>query len=203
MGERKRMGIKSFDRMTSIVASSSSLSEGAKSLAILKLASGLLTDPHFMEEYRRGGYRLFVDMDGVLTDWEGQYQKFSGKPFVSNETAEWRVVNKLEFWSTMSWLKGGKELWGTLKPLNPILLTSPSHFKGAREGKQIWVEDNIPGTKIIMDSNKGKYATSKSILVDDMEKNIEAWKLEGGIAIRYEGNPGKAAREIYKEVVKK
>lgn len=197
------MGIKSFDRMTSIIASSSFLSEGSKALAILKLANELLMDPRFMEEYRRGGYRLFIDMDGVLTDWEGQYQKFSGKPFVSNETAEWRVVNKLEFWSTMPWLKGGEELWSTLKPLNPILLTSPAHFKGAREGKQIWVEEHIPGTQLIMDSNKRKYATSKSILVDDMEKNTEAWKEEGGIAIRYTGNPGKAVREIYKEVVKK
>lgn len=197
------MGVQSFDRMTSIIASSSFLSEGSKALAILKLANELLMDPRFMEEYRRGGYRLFIDMDGVLTDWEGQYQKFSGKPFVSNETAEWRVVNKLEFWSTMPWLKGGEELWSTLKPLNPILLTSPAHFKGAREGKQIWVEEHIPGTQLIMDSNKRKYATSKSILVDDMEKNTEAWKEEGGIAIRYIGNPGKAAREIYKEVVKK
>lgn len=197
------MGVQSFDRMTSIIASSSFLSEGSKALAILKLANELLMDPRFMEEYRRGGYRLFIDMDGVLTDWEGQYQKFSGKPFVSNETAEWRVVNKLEFWSTMPWLKGGEELWSTLKPLNPILLTSPAHFKGAREGKQIWVEEHIPGTQLIMDSNKRKYATSKSILVDDMEKNTEAWKEEGGIAIRYTGNPGKAVREIYKEVVKK
>jgi hypothetical protein len=194
--------IASLEKLSSFLTADR-LSFATVRLALSSLGSGLLSDEAFLKAFHEGSYRLFVDMDGVMTDWEKQYEKFSGKPYVSHDETEWKHCNKLDFWKDMDWLPGGRELWEMFAPLHPLVLSSPGPFKAAREGKTIWNRENLgSGVKVILDQNKGRYADTRSILVDDMEKNIKDWEANGGIAIHYTGNPAKAAKDLYKAIVK-
>jgi hypothetical protein len=84
-------------------------------------------------------------------------------------------------------MPGGKELWDYIKPYNPTLLTAPSYHDSSRIGKALWVQDHIPGTKIIFKQAKQKsdLAGPNKILIDDREDTIMSWKAKNGIGILY------------------
>jgi hypothetical protein len=54
-------------------------------------------------------------------------------------------------------------------------------------GKNLWVKDHIPGTKLIFRQakNKSDFAEPNSILIDDREDTIMSWKAKNGIGIVY------------------
>jgi hypothetical protein len=194
--------LKAFDKITSILEESN-IKPGFKRLALSLEGRGLLSEEEFTKAFREGNYRVFLDMDGVLTDWEKQYRKFGGTPYSNSGEINWKVTHGFEFWSTMDWLPGGLELWEMLAPLHPIILSSPGFSKFAKEGKTDWLRSHIgSGVQSIFDIRKEKYADSRSILVDDMEKNTSAWEHHGGLAILYKGSPAKAAKDLFHLVVK-
>lgn len=162
----------------------------------------LLEEPKFLKRYYRMAFRLFVDMDGVICDWMKQYKAFGGKPFTDSKDMDWEVTESVEFWSTMPWKEKGKDLWELLTPLNPILLSAPGPLaKFSREGKQEWVRKEIgESTRLILENDKAKYATSRSILIDDMDRNTKPWEKAGGEAILYKGNPTYVVKKLLKIV---
>jgi len=166
-----------------------------------KSVTSILHDPEFLDTFRRKSMRLFVDMDGVLTDWKKQYLDFGGQDFVDHNDIDWKVTQSLPFWSTMKWLPGGHELWDSLKHLNPTVLSSPGISRYSKEGKAFWVSENLgESTPYILDTQKQRYADGRSILVDDMEKFLGPWEAKGGIGILYK-DPSSAARELYRKVM--
>ena len=62
-------------------------------------------------------------------------------------------------------------------------------------GKKMWVKNNMPGVQLYIENDKYKYAEPDAILIDDMEKNVEAWKEAGGIGILHKSAP-QTEREI-------
>ena len=108
--------------------------------------------------------------------------KYGGNKF-------WDLINKVgaQFWSKMSWMPEGKELWNHIKQYNPKLLSAPSEDYSSRYGKKLWVKENIPGVKLILAKreNKKDYASGKSILIDDREDTINEWKAAKGIGILF------------------
>lgn len=155
-------------------------------------------------------YRVYCDMDGVLTDFHGRFQHFSGMSPDAYEkkygkAAFWNLVDKevgIQFWARMEWMKGGKELWNFIKPYHPTLLTSPSKDDTSRLGKNIWVKDHIqPAPKVIFaySEDKHKYATPLGVLIDDKKSNIEEWRAAGGIGLRcVYGNIAPVIKELKK-----
>ena len=87
-------------------------------------------------------------MDGVLTDFSGDFMKYAKlnakvdldeRDDVPNNAAAryekkhgsdafWKVVESggLKFWSDMSWNPGGKKLWSYISQYDPEILTAPS-----------------------------------------------------------------------------
>jgi hypothetical protein len=139
-------------------------------------------------------YEIFLDMDGVLCDFDNRFKEFSGllpEKYIEkyNEDSFWRLINKegVNFWSEMKWMNDGKLLWNYTKKYNPTLLSAPSKKYESRLGKQLWVKNNIPNTKLILTpaSNKKKYSGKNKILIDDREDNIEQWVSVGGIGIHH------------------
>jgi hypothetical protein len=157
----------------------------------------------FEEEKPKINYKIYCDMDGVLCDFEGRFEHFTGltpdqyREKVKREYGEkkvdemfWDIIDHqigLRFWRGMSWMPGGRELWSYIKPYKPTLLTAPSWHDSSKEGKKLWVEDHMVGTPIVFKQadKKPDLAGPNIILIDDREDTIMNWKHRNGIGILY------------------
>jgi hypothetical protein len=157
----------------------------------------------FEEEKPKINYQIYCDMNGVLCDFEGRFEHFTGlspdqyrakaqKEYGDKKVDEkfWDIIDNqigLRFWRGMPWMSEGRELWDYIKPYKPTLLTAPSWHNSSREGKQLWVDDHISGTPIIFKQadKKSDLAGPNKILIDDREDTIMNWKHKNGIGILY------------------
>jgi len=162
---------------------------------VMKSIVDLLEAYPLKEVEEKPPYKIYCDMDGVLTDFESRFDHFSGmhpqeyeKKFGIEQF--WHLIdNKIgvRFWVGMPWMLQGKKLWDFIKPYQPDLLTSPSRHDTSRLGKNLWVRNNLnPKPKVIFaySADKQRYANENSILIDDKKSNINEWASKGGIAIR-------------------
>lgn len=147
------------------------------------------------EEKPKLPYKIYCDMDGVLTDFESRFEHYSGMSPKEYETknntaAFWNLIDVevgIKFWAGMPWMPQGEQLWNFIAPYQPDLLTSPSRDNNSRLGKNIWVKNNLspkPKTIFAYSKDKQRYANENSILIDDKKSNINEWASKGGIAIR-------------------
>jgi hypothetical protein len=140
-------------------------------------------------------YKIYCDMDGVLTDFDKRFkdsnpEKLSPNQYQTKYGTEkmWDLIdeeNKIKFWVGMPWMPDGKQLWDYIKDKQPTLLSAPSKKPQSRLGKRLWVKNNIPGTKLILASaeKKQNYSGTNKILIDDRKDNIDQWRSQGGIGI--------------------
>ena len=148
-------------------------------------------------------YKLYLDMDGVLVDFEGGFINLTN--MTSKELADKQgkkdVVDTyisagIKFWSNLKWIHGGKEVWDTAQKLfkNVFILSSTGTSDTERgnvvaTGKRIWLKNNIPSMEeqniFIVNGRrlKPQYASKDSILVDDMSDTIHQWNVKGGYGI--------------------
>ena len=137
-------------------------------------------------------YKIFSDMDGVITDFDTRYKKYAGmmpseyeKKFGKDKFWELDDAEGVAFWVWMPWLEDGKDYWNYIKDYDVELLSSPSRSETSRLGKRLWVRNNLPGIKLTLAQayNKRNYAAPNHILIDDRKSNIEQWRDKGGIGI--------------------
>jgi len=148
--------------------------------------------------------KIYVDMDGVLTDFEKafmdlgyenprEYSKKKGEP------ALWKTINKEtdHYWLNMDWMPDGKKLWNFLKDYDVELLTTPANsVKNCKEDKKAWARREIGDIKVNFSNKKEDFIKNKNtILIDDRDKNINAWKESGGTGILH-----KSADQTIKEL---
>ena len=147
------------------------------------------------EEKPNPPYKIYCDMDGVLTNFEARFEHFTGMHPQEYEKAYglqqfWHLIDTkigVRFWVGMDWMPEGKRLWDFIKPYQPALLTSPSRHDTSRLGKNLWVRNNLnPKPKVIFaySADKQRYSKENAILIDDKKSNINEWAARGGIAIR-------------------
>jgi len=140
-------------------------------------------------------YKIYCDMDGVLTNFEARFDHFTGmhpqeyeKKFGVEQF--WHLIDTkigVRFWVGMDWMPEGQRLWDFIKPYKPDLLTSPSRHDTSRLGKNLWVKNNLnpkPKTIFAYSADKQRYSKENAILIDDKKSNINEWAARGGIAIR-------------------
>jgi hypothetical protein len=153
-------------------------------------------------------YKIYCDMDGVLTDFSGEFIRLArerqmvamGEGDVPNNAASkwekkhgseefWKLVASggVEFWSDMEWYKGGKKLWNYLKKHEVKILSAPSKrvVKDCITGKKIWIQKNLGNVEGIFKfrEQKKELAETNAILIDDLKSNIRDWEASGGIGI--------------------
>jgi hypothetical protein len=147
---------------------------------------------HFLRE-SNSKISLFVDMDGVLVNFEKGLESF-GYGTIDEIKAKrgdsfiWVLLSRVDesFWKNLEWMPDGKELWTYCRPHNPIILSAPTNEHSSRVGKEIWVRQHLgPDIKLILEKAKDKYkhAEPGDILIDDMKPNIDGWIAAGGVGI--------------------
>lgn len=142
-------------------------------------------------------YKIYLDMDGVIADWNGQFRKKFGYPvevfdqkYGSEKRNKLLQQNSPSFYETMPWTKDGKILVNFLKQF-PSEILSHAADKETKTGKQNWLSNkNINLTQHLVDQRKekAKYADKNCILIDDREDNISEFKNAGGIGILHKSS---------------
>lgn len=144
--------------------------------------------------------QIYCDMDGVLCDFDSRFEYYfdiSPQKYYRDRgiKAFEEAVDSagIDFWSKMPWQPGGIKLWSIIGKYSPIILTSPATFQFAKQGKLLWIKNNlIPQPKNVIFAQTGKkhlaieselFNTKKVILIDDWLSNIEPWESLGGIGI--------------------
>lgn len=158
-------------------------------------------------------FQIYVDMDGVLTDFDQDFMdiKINKKNLNFYEYdkkygkfSAWKAIDDvgLTWWSDMSWRTDGKELWEYVSQYNPTILSAPSRHPNSSRGKVIWVNRELgfdiksatrspkpqkweTDSKMILCSQKYLFSKryNNSILIDDTQKKIDDWTGNGGIGI--------------------
>lgn len=150
--------------------------------------------PVFENEEKVMDYRIFLDMDGVLVDFDQQFKDLTGmmpREFESKYSTEefWEKIDSagVGFWRGMKWMPGGEALYNRAAQHDHFLLSSPSRSEISKIGKRLWRRDKTPNTKLYLarSYNKRKFAAPNHILIDDRADNIQQWRDAGGIGILY------------------
>jgi len=176
-----------------------SLSEGKK-----KDPFGLLAYAQELGRLREeeNEYKVYLDMDGVLADFDQRFRDISGMEPREFENkygtkAFWNLIdeeNKISFWVGIPEMPGAKALVDAVKDYNFELLTSPSAKKQSYLGKILWVrnhKDLFSGKpRINFKKAKEKHLVKPQlaktdILIDDREDTIGRWNAAGGTGIVY------------------
>lgn len=131
---------------------------------------------------------LFVDLDGVLVDFERGYEMLYGHhPHKVEEFKMWLTIkNNIDHWTQLPAMPGALQLWAFVARWNPTILTGcPSQgYANAAEGKRKWcVRELGSDVNVITTYSRYKPKHMKApgdILIDDMQKNIDRWNEAGG-----------------------
>lgn len=137
-----------------------------------------------------GEYKIYCDMDGVLTNFDKAYFDLTGVDITGqhfNDKNFWDPINNAgyDFWVNMEWMPDGNDLWTVISKYNPTLLSAPSRNNDSRIGKFDWVQRELPGVELILRSaaRKREFAAPNHILIDDRPDNIQGWIEDGGEGI--------------------
>lgn len=144
---------------------------------------------------------IYLDMDGVLDDFDS----FADRCKIWREDVHkvnWKKVDFIgeKFWFNIKPFEDGLWLYEYLLVLCDeknikLKILSAGPGEKCNRGKRLWLEKWCPEIKpedIIIEQkgiDKAKYASSDSILIDDAEKNIEAFQNAGGLVYHYQQDP--------------
>lgn len=142
----------------------------------------------FLYKEKNNNYIVYLDMDGVLCDFVKSYQKnFNKHPHSIPKKESAQLINSVPNWyAKLSWMSGGKDLFTFVnKNFYTIkILTTPfDSVKTCKQDKIDWIKREIGNLEVIFSSHKEDYANSKSILIDDMDYNVEPFVGKGGVGI--------------------
>ncbi len=144
---------------------------------------------------------IYVDMDGVLADFFGEWAKimkvdhYSKIDNVDINDALQKIRDTDEFWLKLPLLPQAKQLLALIKKIKGsyTICSSPlADDPRSEPHKREWIKKNLsffPPKNVIITSNKAKYATQSdgtpNILIDDFGKNVNAWEAAGGEGFKY------------------
>ena len=147
---------------------------------------------------------LYVDMDGVLADFYGPFDRMAGVDSwkdASKDTvsAVLRQITKQDdFWINLKVLPDVPQLMSAVKTLfggdYKLLSKAIAGDPHAVKQKKQWAQQNLnpqPNQIIIMPAtaDKGQYAKqadgTPNILIDDFGVNIKKWQSAGGVGIQH------------------
>lgn len=135
--------------------------------------------------------QIFVDMDGVLADFDGHYKAVFGvHPDKVTNNVDWNAVRTAkDFYLNIPPMADLPTLWDVLISYEPIILTGiPSSVQEAEGNKRAWVRKHFGSAievRCCRSSEKYRHAKSGDLLIDDWEKYKHLWIKAGGVWITH------------------
>lgn len=134
---------------------------------------------------------IFCDLDGVLCDFEYSIKKEFGKQSSEiHPSTMWEYIhNTSSFFEELEWMPKGRQLWESIMPYDPIILTGVPHKnKNIIEQKVKWCKNELGHTIHVitcLSSEKPNYCLRQSILIDDRQNYETEWRKKGGKFLHY------------------
>jgi len=136
-------------------------------------------------------YRLFLDLDGVLTDFDAGVLKAAGKaPADLGDRRMWPILARTPgFYEHLPWMADGRLLWDFCRAYQPTILTGVPLGRWAEPQKRAWCARELgPEVPVICCLSREKSlraaellgAGETMVLVDDRLKLQQAWEDAGG-----------------------
>ncbi len=135
--------------------------------------------------------QIFVDMDGVLADFDAHHEAvFGTRPDKVADNVDWAAVRAVEgFYLDMPPMPDLSALWAVIGRHSPIVLTGvPRSVEEAADDKRAWVRKHLGANievRCCRSSEKYRHATAGDILIDDWEKYRHLWVAAGGLWITH------------------
>ncbi len=139
---------------------------------------------------KRMTIQVYVDLDGVLADFDTHYEKLFGiRPDKAADNVDWEKIKTVPaFYASMPPMPDHLELWTFVSQLRPkpIVLTGvPSSIPDAADQKRRWVKYYLGAeTEVIACRSRDKSLVLKDapggILIDDWHKYRDLWLAAGG-----------------------
>ncbi len=143
------------------------------------------------------GRTLYVDLDGVMADFDGAFPSVFGLDHRSLADEEmWGHINSHpSFFRDLPPMPGAVEFFRSIEHLNPVILTAcpKSNYPHVAAQKRAWVREHLSATCLVLPVMGGRHKPlfmhqAGDVLIDDFGKNCAAWDEAGGIAIKHEGD---------------
>ncbi len=137
--------------------------------------------------------KIFVDLDGVMADFDSKARELVGPSYVKSSKDVWKVLDKHpDFFRTLNLMPDAMEMWKFLTAnfVDIEILTAVpqnGNMPQAEFDKRAWVKEhqhvNVK-VNTCFAVEKQNYCTEPGmILIDDNVKNIAQWGSKGGIGI--------------------
>lgn len=149
--------------------------------------------------------RVHLDLDGVLVDFVGGFQRALGlKPpdpwpaacydsFAAHglkETSElWNTFDTEDFWANLDWMPDGLNILRILESKfrkeNIAICTSPTRNPGCAAGKVRWIQKHLPeySRRFFIGTSKHLAGGEGGLLIDDSDHNVKKYRAYKGQAI--------------------
>lgn len=155
--------------------------------------------------------KIFVDLDGVLADWEGRVYNIFGKDHKSVKShILWQFIGESEnFWLNIEKISNFDVIWEYVKDKSPTILTGcpKSSFTKSQDQKIEWCKINLgPDVDVItcLAKDKQKHITEPGdILIDDNIDNCSRWIEHGGVAIHHDNDNPEKTIELLNKILSK
>ena len=143
------------------------------------------------------GRTLYVDLDGVMADFDGAFPAVFGLDHRSLADDEmWGHINgHPSFFRDLPPMAGAVEFFRSVEHLSPVILTAcpKSNYAHVAAQKRAWVRAHLSRTCLVLPVMGGRHKPlfmhqPGDVLIDDFGKNCAAWTEAGGIAIKHEGD---------------
>ena len=144
--------------------------------------------------------RLYLDLDGVLADFDKRVLQLTGsQPDALTKKQLWGAISPphcSDFYASLEFTVDGRELWAATAEWQPTVLTGLPMGTWAEAQKRAWVAARLgPHVPVIccMARDKHTYARAGDVLVDDRAETARAaWEAAGGVFVHHTS----AARSI-------
>jgi len=142
---------------------------------------------------------IYVDMDGVLVDFFGEWTKMMGvdnwKQIKNVNSALQKIRDDDQFWLKLKPTSNAGKLLGIIKRIKGeynILSAPLAGDPKAEPHKREWVKKYLtvfPPKKVIITTDKQAYAKqpdgTPNILIDDFGQNVAKWEAAGGVGFKH------------------
>ncbi|WP_309661110.1 5' nucleotidase, NT5C type [Sphingomonas sp.] len=137
--------------------------------------------------------QLFLDLDGVLADFDAGVRDLLGMAPVQFEARHgrgefWRRIAKApNFYGTLPEMPDARRLFEAVEHLSPAILTGLPVGKWAAPQKVAWAAEHFAGVPIItcMARDKHLHIEAGDVLVDDRENHRAAYERAGVVFIHH------------------